>query len=53
MSGAALSDRLRSAEFSITANNLFDKPYLSTIAENAAWLGAPRTISTTVTVSWF
>ena len=53
MSGDALSDRLRSAEFSITANNLFDKPYLSAIAENAAWLGAPRTISTTVTVSWF
>ena len=51
--GEALSDRLRSAEFSIVGNNLFDKPYLSAITENAAWLGAPRTISTTVTVSWF
>ena len=50
--GESLSDRLRSLEFSIVANNLFDKPYLSAITENAAWLGAPRTISTTVTVSF-
>ena len=51
-SGEALSDLLRSTEFSIVANNLFDKGYLSAITENAAWLGAPRTISMTATVSF-
>ena len=49
-SGEALSDRLRSTEFSIVANNLLDKAYLSAITENAAWLGAPRTVSMTATV---
>ena len=44
-SGEALSDLLRSTEFSIVANNLLDEAYLSAITENAAWLGAPRTIS--------
>ena len=51
-SGEALSELLRSTEFSIVANNLFDKSYLSAITENAAWLGAPRTISMTATVSF-
>ena len=51
-SGEALSDLLRSTEFSIVANNLGDKAFLSAITENAAWLGAPRTISMTATVSF-
>ena len=51
-SGEALSDLFRSTEFSIVANNLLDTPYLSAITENAAWLGAPRTISMTATVSF-
>ncbi|MYH28335.1 MAG: TonB-dependent receptor [Acidobacteria bacterium] len=51
-SGEAVSELLRSTEFSIVANNLFDKAYLSAITENAAWLGAPRTISMTATVSF-
>ena len=51
-SGEALSDLLRSTEFSIVANNLFDEAYLSAITENAAWLGASRTISMTATVSF-
>ena len=51
-SGESLSDLLRSTEFSIVANNLLDKAYLSAITENAAWLGAPRTISMTATVSF-
>ena len=50
--GEALSDLLRSMEFAFVANNLFDTPYLSAITENAAWLGAPRTISMTTTVSF-
>ena len=51
-SGEALSDLLRSTEFSIVANNLLDEAYLSAITENAAWLGAPRTISMMATVSF-
>ena len=51
-SGEALSDLLRSTEFSIVANNLLDKAYLSAITENAAWLGAPRTISMTATITF-
>ena len=51
-SGEALSDLLRSTEFSIVANNLNDTAFLSSITENAAWLGAPRTISMTATVSF-
>ena len=52
VSGEALSDLLRSTEFTIVANNLLDKAYLSSITENAAWLGAPRTISMTATGSF-
>ena len=51
-SGEAVSDRLRSTEFSIVANNLLDTASLSAITENAAWLWAPRTISMTATVSF-
>ncbi len=51
-SGQSLSDLLRSTEFAIVANNLLDKAYLSAITENAAWLGAPRTVSMTATVSF-
>ena len=50
--GQALSDLFRSTEFSIVANNVLDSPYLSAITENAAWLGASRTVSMTVTVSF-
>ena len=50
--GDALSELLRSTEFSIVANNLLNEAYLSAITENAAWLGAPRTVSMTATVSF-
>ena len=50
--GQALSDLFRSTEFSIVANNVLDSPYLSAITENVAWLGASRTVSMTVTVSF-
>ena len=52
VSGEAFGDLLGTTEFSIVANNLLDQAYLSAIAENAAWLGAPRTISMTATVSF-
>ncbi|MDE2751371.1 MAG: TonB-dependent receptor [Gemmatimonadota bacterium] len=50
--GEAPGDLFRSTEFSIVANNVLDSPYLSAITENAAWLGASRTVSMTVTVSF-
>ena len=46
------SDRLGSADVSIVANNLLDRAYLATIAENFAWLGAARTVSMNVSVSF-
>ena len=46
-SGESLGELLRSTEFAIVANNLLDKAYRSAFTENAAWLGAPRTISMT------
>ncbi len=48
----SLSDRFESAEVSLVANNLFDASYLAAIVENAAWLGAPRTISMNMSVSF-
>ena len=51
-SSEGLGDLLRSTEFTIVVNNLFDKAYLSAITETTAWLGVPRTISMTATVSF-
>ena len=48
----SLTDRFESAEVSLVANNLFDASYLAAIVENAAWLGAPRTISMNMSVSF-
>ena len=48
----SVSERLASAAVSIVANNLLDKSYLAAIVENAAWLGAPRTISMNMSVSF-
>ncbi len=52
LSGEVLGQSLRSTEFSLVANNLLNESYLSAITENAAWLGGPRTISMTVTVTF-
>ena len=52
LSGEALGHLFGSTEFSLIANNLFNESYLSTITENAAWLGAPRTVSLTATVTF-
>ncbi|MXX76183.1 MAG: TonB-dependent receptor [Holophagales bacterium] len=51
-SGEVLSDLLRSTTFELVANNLLDEAYLSAITENAAWLGASRSVSMTVTFSF-
>ena len=50
LSGETLGQLFRSMEFSLVANNLFDEAYLSAITENAAWLGASRTVSMTTTI---
>ncbi|PWW36443.1 outer membrane receptor protein involved in Fe transport [Idiomarina loihiensis] len=34
-----------SMELSFTVNNVFDEDYLGTIAPNAGWIGAPRTVA--------
>ena len=52
LSGESLGRLFRSTEFSVVANNLLDQTYLSAITENAAWLGAPRTISMTATITF-
>ncbi len=52
LSGESLGRLFRSTEFSLVANNLFDEAYLSAITENAAWLGASRTISMTTTITF-
>ena len=48
----SVSDRLASAAVSLVANNLLDASYLSAIVENAAWIGAPRTVAMNVTVAF-
>ena len=52
LSGESLGRLFRSTQFSLVANNLFDETYLSAITENAAWLGAARTISMTATITF-
>lgn len=39
-----------SLEMRLTINNLFDEEYLGTIAQEAAWLGAPRTAAFNATM---
>ena len=43
---------VESIELALTANNLLDEPYLSTIAGPGSFLGAPRTVTGTATVSF-
>ena len=47
-----VSERLTDLELSLVANYLLDKRYLASITGQGAFLGAPRTISTTITVSF-
>lgn len=42
----------KGANVKLLVNNAFDKQYLGTIAENAAWLGGPRTISLSATLDF-
>jgi iron complex outermembrane receptor protein len=40
-----LGSSVESIDINFTINNLFDESYLGTIATNAAWIGAPRTVA--------
>ena len=51
VSGETLGDMFRSTEFTLVANNLLNAAYLSAITENAAWLGAPRSVALTATIT--
>jgi len=46
--GDAISDTLKAVSFRLVANNLTDKSYLGGISSDAAWIGAPRTVSFTM-----
>jgi outer membrane receptor protein involved in Fe transport len=50
--GEALSDVLKTVDFSLTVNNLTDEDYLGGISGNYAWIGAPRTMVFTVTADF-
>ena len=41
-----------SLTLALVANNLFDEPYLSTIAGPGSFLGGPRTVTITATASF-
>ena len=51
-SAGRISERLQGLELSLIGNNLFDRTYLATIGGQAAFLGAPRTVSLNVTASF-
>ena len=51
-SAGQVSERLRGLEIALIANNLFDRTYLATITGQAAFLGAPRTVSLNLTGSF-
>ena len=48
----AVSETLGRLDVSLVGNNLLDRAYLATIATQGAFLGAPRTISLTTTLSF-
>ncbi|SFF89929.1 Outer membrane receptor for Fe3+-dicitrate [Novosphingobium sp. CF614] len=50
--GEALSDWLKTVDFSLTVNNLTDESYLGGISGGYAWIGAPRTMIFTATADF-
>ena len=51
-SAGRISPRLSGLEVALVGNNLLDRAYLATITGQAAFLGAPRTVSLNVTASF-
>ncbi|BBC74355.1 TonB-dependent receptor [Altererythrobacter sp. B11] len=52
VNGEGISDVLKSMSFRLVANNVTDESYLGGISSDAAWIGAPRTVSFTVTADF-
>tara|TARA_R110000782_G_scaffold78293_4_gene156017 strand:- start:2137 stop:4554 length:2418 start_codon:yes stop_codon:yes gene_type:complete len=50
--GEGISDMLSALEFRLVANNVTDERYLGGISGDYAWIGAPRTISFTMTADF-
>ena len=51
-SAGRISPRLSGLEVALVGNNLLDRAYLATITGQAAFIGAPRTVSLNVTASF-
>lgn len=51
-SAGRISQRFQGLEVALIGNNLLDRAYLATIGGQAAFLGAPRTVSLNVTASF-
>lgn len=52
VNGEAISDTLESLQFRLVANNVTDESYLGGISGDYAWIGAPRTITFTLTADF-
>ncbi len=52
VSGADLRGSLDSIDMSLVVNNVFDVDYLAGIAGQGAWIGAPRTVTFTLTTDF-
>lgn len=50
--GEGISDMLSALEFRLVANNVTDERYLGGISGDYVWIGAPRTISFTMTADF-
>lgn len=50
--GEAIAEVLQAVDLSLVVNNLFDKGYLGGISGNAAWVGAPRTVTLSATLDF-
>ncbi len=50
--GEAISDMLKALEFRLNANNVTDERYFGGISGDYVWIGAPRTITFTMTADF-
>lgn len=50
--GEAIADVLKAIDLSLVVNNALDADYIGGISGNAAWIGAPRTVTFTATLDF-
>jgi hypothetical protein len=50
--GEAISDMFKAVDLTLVVNNALDADYLGGISGNAAWIGAPRTVTFTATLDF-